>query len=460
MSNSDLEFREGEYGESVLTVEPGGIEAIPDKDRHGKAKQLFATWMSPNLEFATIYVGALGVFFGLSFGEAVIGILIGNLLGAAAQYVLTQDGPRYGVPQMVLGRAAFGKIGNALPSLANAGAAGIGWFAVNSASGAFALSTLTHMNEVTSLVIIVIIQVVVAAVGHNLIQSVERYLMPFLAIVFGFAAVIALTTSHPNSPSHPYFPGAFLVFVGAIYGYAAGWNPFSADYARYLPKSEDPKQAGKSAALGLFVSATVLEIVGAAAVTGGMADYGPKTNPVTSFVAILPTWLGKLLLLGIVLGSVCANVLNIYSGSMSFLTIGINIHAKLRRALAIIVFAIPGFFLAKWAMNDPKTHLENFLLVMSYWIGPWLGVFLADKLLRKGASVEHFLFTKRENWAGPFSFAVATALSIWLFANQKFYTGVVPKHNGNFGDIAFPVGFAIAFLLYSAIAGKKVISER
>ena len=127
---------------------------------------------------------------------------------------------------------------------------------------------------------------------------------------------------------------------------------------------------------------------------------------------------------------------------------------------AIIVFAIPGFFLAKWAMNDPKTHLENFLLVMSYWIGPWLGVFLADKLLRKGASVEHFLFTKRENWAGPFSFAVATALSIWLFAKQTFYTGVVPKHNGNFGDIAFPVGFAIAFLLYSAIAGKKVISER
>lgn len=60
MSNSDLEFREGEYGEQVLSVEPGGIEAIPDKDRHGKAKQLFSTWMSPNLEFATIYVGALG----------------------------------------------------------------------------------------------------------------------------------------------------------------------------------------------------------------------------------------------------------------------------------------------------------------------------------------------------------------------------------------------------------------
>ena len=77
MTNSDLEFREGEYGESVLAVEPGGIEAIPDGDRHGKARALFATWASPNLEFATIYVGALGVLFGLSFTQAVIGILIG-----------------------------------------------------------------------------------------------------------------------------------------------------------------------------------------------------------------------------------------------------------------------------------------------------------------------------------------------------------------------------------------------
>ena len=84
---SNLEMREGEYGAKVMAVEPGGIESIPEKDRHGKASQLFATWMSPNLEFATIYVGALGVFFGLSFAQALIGILIGNALGAFAQYL-------------------------------------------------------------------------------------------------------------------------------------------------------------------------------------------------------------------------------------------------------------------------------------------------------------------------------------------------------------------------------------
>ena len=190
---SNLEIREGEYGDKVLAFEPGGIEAIAENERHGKPWSLFATWMSPNLEFATVYVGALGIIaFGLNFWEAVVGIVIGNALGAAAQFILTQDGPKYGVPQMIIGRVAFGKKGNILPSILNAGAAGIGWFAVNSISGAYALSTFTSATPFESLVIVVIIQIVIAFIGHNLVQAIEKYLFPFLLIVFTLASLTAL----------------------------------------------------------------------------------------------------------------------------------------------------------------------------------------------------------------------------------------------------------------------------
>ena len=456
---SNLEIREGEYGDKVMAIEPGGIESIPEKDRHGKASSLFSTWMSPNLEFATIYVGALGVFFGMSFWQAAIGILIGNGLGAFTQYLLTQDGPKYGVPQMVLGRAAFGKLGNIIPSVFNAGAAGIGWFAVNSVSGAFALATLTKLGDVASLVIVVLIQVAIAFIGHNLVQTVEKYLAPYLIAVFGVATVITLSKSHLSTHGKA-FPGAFLVFISAVYGYSAGWNPFSSDYSRYLPKSESPKKAGRAAGLGLFVSTTVLEIVGAAAVTAGIRDYGANTNPVSDFTGLLPGLLGKLVLLGIVIGSICANVLNIYSGSMSFLTIGLKLGSHQRRAFSAILFGIAGFLLARSAMSNPANNYENFLLVMSYWIGPWLGVIFADKWIRKGASIERLLFAKRENIAGPIAFVAGGFISIWLFANQKYYTGVVPKHYGNIGDIAFPVGFAISFVIYFLIAKKKVETEK
>ena len=63
-----LEIREGQYGEAVTTIEPGGAEFIPLDERRGRPTKLFWTWMSPNFEFATVFVGVLSVaVFGLSF---------------------------------------------------------------------------------------------------------------------------------------------------------------------------------------------------------------------------------------------------------------------------------------------------------------------------------------------------------------------------------------------------------
>jgi len=448
---SDIEIREGGYGANVMAVEPGGIEAIPDQDRHGKARDLFALWTSPNLEFATIYVGALGMFFGLSFTQAVIGVILGNGLGALFQYFLTQDGPRYGVTQMVLSRAAFGRVGNIFPSISNALGSGIGWFAVNSVSGAFALNTLTHMNLTLSLLIVAIAQVLIAFVGHNLVQTVEKYLMPYLVVVFAIAAIIVFTKHGVSNSENWHAPGAFFLFVGAVFGYSVGWNPFASDYSRYLPKSEDPKKAGMAAALGLLVAPIILEVVGIAAVSAGMHSYGANTNPVGEFTGFLPGWLGKLILIGIVLGSICANVLNIYSGSMSFLAAGVKLKTHWLRASTAILFGVLGYLLAHWAMGNPANNLENFLLVVAYWIGPWLGIMFADRLMRGGSSVQGLLYSHQENPAGPFAFITAVILSVALFADQVYYTGYFPKHNPGLGDIGFFVGFALAFFLYTIL---------
>src|SRR5215469_15780743 len=84
-----VQVREGDYGSRVIAVEPGGAEFIPLHERHGRPLQLFWTWTSPNLEFATVFVGVLGVaLFGLSFWQTVLAILVGTAGGALAQGVL------------------------------------------------------------------------------------------------------------------------------------------------------------------------------------------------------------------------------------------------------------------------------------------------------------------------------------------------------------------------------------
>jgi NCS1 nucleoside transporter family len=445
------EIREGSYGARVTAVEPGGAGFIPLSERHGRPLNLFWTWMSPNLEFATIFVGVISVlFFQQTFWQAVAAIVLGTALGSATHGILSARGPSMGVPQMVLSRIGFGYRGNILPAGLNAVIAGIGWFAVNSVSGALALATLTHLPNALCLVIVVILQVLIAFFGHNLVQAFERYAFPILAVIFLITSVIMLTKASPGSVAAGTGGlGGFLLTVGAAFGYAAGWNPYASDYTRYLKPETSKVATGVWAGLGVFVSCVLLEVVGAASAT--IAD--PKiSNPTEQFTTHLPTAMADLTLLAITLGAISANAINIYSGSMSFLALGINVPLGLRRAIVSGVFGVLGFLLALFGLHDAGAKYENFLLVISYWIGPWLAVYFTDQLLRRGKRVDGFLYDKKHNpWAGFVAMAVGMIVSIWLFSNQTDYVGPVPKHFPSWGDSTFEVGFVIAAVLYAIL---------
>jgi NCS1 family nucleobase:cation symporter-1 len=448
----EADVREGTYGDKVAAIEPGGAEYIPLSERHGKPLQQFWTWVSPNMEFATIFVGFIGVwFFGQSFWMATLAIVLGTALGSLSQGVLAARGPLFGVPQMVLSRFGFGWFGNILPAGINALVAGVGWFAVNSVSGAFALNALLHWNTKLCLLIIVLVQLAVAFFGHNLVLAFERWAFPVLVVIFLIASAVIFSKSHPGAPAAPFAGGSvggWLITFGAAFGYAAGWNPYASDYTRYLPKSTNRKATGWWAGLGVLISCVLLEVVGAAAATiTSIGTY--NSNPTAGFVSHLPTWIADLTLLAIALGAICANALNVYSGSMSFLALGFKLPLTLRRAIVAMVFGIAGFFVAWFGLSDAGQKYNNFLLVIAYWIGPWLGVFFADQFLRRGKRVSGLLFDRKHNpWAGVAAMAIAMGLSIWLFANQTDYTGVVPQHNPAVGDLTFEVGFVLAALLY------------
>src|SRR5579864_5846203 len=86
--------REGDYGERVATVEPGGVEYIALRERHGKPIDLFWTWLSPNLEFATVFIGVLAVgIFGLNLWQATLAIILEIGRASCRERVLSSWGP-------------------------------------------------------------------------------------------------------------------------------------------------------------------------------------------------------------------------------------------------------------------------------------------------------------------------------------------------------------------------------
>lgn len=451
-----------QYGGRIVAVEPGGNERVPDADRHGRPRQLFWTWTSPNLEFATIFVGVLSVqVFGLTLPQAVAAILLGNVLASSAHGVLSARGPSAGVPQMVLGRLAFGFRGNVLPSGLMTITSGFGWFAVNSVSASFALSSLTGASPVLWLVVVVLVQVGIAFFGHNLVQAFERVAFPVLAVIFLVGAVIVLTRSDAS-----FVPagggsggvGGFLLTVGAVFGYTAGWTPYAADYSRYLPAGSSRRRTGLAAGLGMFGSCTILMIVGAASVSAAAAAGITSDNPTTAYVGVLPVVLANLTLLAIAVGAVAANVLNVYSGAMAFLSMGFRIPLERARAVVAAAFGVVGFVIALVALGDAATGYENFLLVIVYWIGPWLGVVLTDQYLRRGAlPVESLYDRTHPNPAGLIALVIGIVVSVGLFANQTLFTGLVPRVFPEIGDIAFLVGIALSAALYAVLYPRLTV---
>jgi len=484
--DAGVPVREGEYGSKVTAVEPGGIEYIPDRERHGSPIQLFWTWWSPNMEFATVFVGILPVaVFGGGFWPTVFGVTLGSLMGSITHAILSTMGPRFGVPQMVQSRAAFGFLGSFLPAGLSWLTASFGWFIVNSVSGAFALVTLTSVlnnhHEVlgfsVAFVIIVVAQVIVAFIGHNMIHSFERIIFPYLTIVFGLATIIILAQAHPgldfNAKAGPAASGgpsgAFILAVFISFGYAIGWNPFASDYSRYLPKNSNPRSVALAAGLGVFISCTVLEIAGAAAATIGQLG----NNPTPLFTDPLPGWLQVLVLLGIALGAVAANVLNIYSGSMAFLTLGIKLAVEKRRALSALVFGAIGLGIGLLLQANvaPGSKYENFLLLITYWITPYLAVVITDYFLHRGQYLESVFYdTRHQSWKG-FIAMLAGIIATTPFWDQPptFFTdklpkffGSVPTNNPQLGDLSFFAGAVVATVVYLVLyqIGRQPSTER
>jgi NCS1 family nucleobase:cation symporter-1 len=441
------------YGDHVLTVEPTGAEPVPENARHGSALQLLWTWTSPNMEFATGFIGVLAVgIFGLGFWSALLALVLGTALGSVAHGFLGLSGPRFGVPQMVAGRAAFGYRGTILPAGLNALTAGVGWFAVNSVSAAFALNSLLGWPTLLCLFIAVALQIVIAFYGHNFIHSVEKYAFPVLCAVFLIASVWTLAHAHPSaSGAHP-VPGAFLLTAGAAFGYAAGWTPYGSDYTRYLPKATARWKVALWPAVGVFWSCVLLGAVGAASAT--LAAPASAT-PTAAFTGHLPTWLADLTLLAIAIGGIAANALNIYSGTLSFVAMGIRLPAWARRAIVALVLGAIGTLVAWSGLSDAGSAYENFLLVITYWIGPWLGVVFTDRWLSRrrpdAATAALLTSPSHRNWAGPVAMLAGTVAGVLLFSNQTDFTGYVARAVPALGDIAFAAGFVTAAALYAAL---------
>lgn len=462
------------FDELTAGARVAGYGPDPGPDRTEVAKPVkdrspwlfFWTWLAtPHIEFAAIYVGMIAVYFiDLSFTQALLGVFLGTAFGAVTHGLLTATGVRLHMPPIALGKLAFGAKGNMIVTTVMAVLSSLGWFTVNSVVAALALNALFGIKTLGALAIIVVLQLLVAALGTRVnfnYGMFQRILFPITLVLMVIAGIITFVNAEPSSgPATEWNLNALIAIVVVAcmaWAYTVGWGPYATDYSSYAP-TVSPKAAGFGAAFGLFCSSMFLMSVGvAAAIAVGLTD---QDNPVNQFTDDLPTVLGVLVLLGFLIGSFSSNTITLGSVSKLVSLEKAGVSAAANRAVGPLLWTVLAFLLGWAALQNVPSNFEGFIMVVGYWIGPWLNTILMDQYIKRKVDVTGLLYdsTLSYKW-GLFSVAIAVIGSVCLYALQVFDGGRMPHGGVSYAALGMLVGFYASAVVYG-LGLKKMIAPR
>ena len=432
-------------------IEQHTIDFVPLSERRGKARDLFGVWFPPNASLTLVVLGALCASFGMSLPMTILAILVGNLFGTLFSSAHSAQGPVMGVPQMIQTRAQFGIRGSVLPIVLALGVQ-LGYFAVLAVLCGQIVSEISGISVEAGIVISSLLVLVITVFGYDALRrfaGIVSWLS--VALILAIAVKVFFINDTPVVPEPADNFANFLLVVAIMVSAIMTWAPFVADYSRYLPQSTSRKAAFWYSSGGIFGGATIAAVLGAVLfVQDGAADS------VSSIASIFGSSLSWIVLAIFFLGLIQANVLDLYSASLSSLTL-IESFATLRDrvnrktlrwifatagALAMTVLAIIA------TRGDFLIYLENFALVLLYLLLPWTAINLVDfYLVRKGHYRTEDLFDhdgpyRGTRWGTVLIFCIAVAVQL-PFINSGFYVGFWVDALGG-ADISWIVGLVVA----------------
>ncbi|HEX4647384.1 MAG TPA: cytosine permease [Steroidobacteraceae bacterium] len=444
---------------NATLIEKRSIDYVPLAERHGKVWHLWPVWFSGDAHLATLAVGVLGISLGGNLLWTAVAVVAGCLLGTFFMAFHSTQGPQLGLPQMIQSRPQFGYTG-ALLVWAVAMIAYIGYNAFNQVLAAQALHQLYPSISPTSSTVIVLFALCalgLAALGYDKIHLAQRgfaYLMIAILTVFSLGALFALRFP-PGQWDLGGFRGVpFLAQLFAAASYQLSWSIYVSDYSRYLPRDVGVRESFWWTYLGAFVGGAWMMLVGTLA-----AAAAPKLDVAAAMEhaadAVLPG-LGRVLLIGALLGLVTISALNFYGASLTLLSCADTVKPLRcttgKRLISLAAAFVASNAIALSSSSNFVNRFEDLLSLLLYLFTPWTAINLVDfYLVRKGHYSIREIFNPagmygRWNWRGLTAYTVGFIAMIPFFSSG-LYTGSVARALGG-ADVAMLVGLPVAAGVY------------
>jgi nucleobase:cation symporter-1, NCS1 family len=429
-----------------LAIESHGITPIPAANRFGRPVRLLTVFFAPNLTMTAVFSGTLGAGLGLGFGTGLVALLVGTVLGAIPVAYLATWGPRTGTAQLPLARLPFrGTV--VLPGLVQ-WLSSIAWDALVGLFGGDALAELTGLPFWLAVAIVLLLQCSVGVLGYEVIHRVQAVMTAVIGVFFVVLTVRLVngqTLVVADTAAGAELVGAFLLFSTIALSLAISWASYASDFSRYLPTTTSRPRAFGYTVLGLTLSFGWGEAL-------GLASGRTLTNQTTAGISTLLGGgvLGSVALLVIALTAVSSNAMNDYSGSLALQTVGV----RLRRPVSAVIVTVIAFALILWMHGgDLSSKFEDVLLVIGYWIPPFVGVVVIDwwARTRRGRRFDVLteVATAQAGWPALVAFVVGCGAAV-PFMNTTIFTGPVAAATHG-ADLAYYVGLVASAAAYAVL---------
>lgn len=455
----------------VFHVESRGIDYIPLKERWGRPRDLCGLWAGSSIQFEYLVYGAVLMTFGVTFTQAVILILVGNL-----SYILlglcSLQGPGAGTTVFIINRAPFGPNGSRMTALFNwltqVGFEVEGLFLVVLAGIALATKAGFHAGSPMKAVFILLaaaIQMVLPFLGHATVLRVLRALILPFAILYVILAVLTLGKAHLGAVHHGADWQTFLValaFVIALTG--LGWVENGNDFSRYLPPDAPKPAIVAWVTIGGAVPESLMMLLGAAVATY-VPQAGTDANPLQGFPHAFPGWFLVPFLVVVLAQIFAINSLDLYSSGVTLQALGLPV----KRWHAVLIDTVLACGLTFYAVFSASFNnlLRDFADCVVAWIAPWMAIFLVDWALRRfryhpselQRTDRAGLYWRRGgvHWPAVAAQLVGSAAAV-LAISQTFWEGPISRASGG-ADFSVFAGILVGGVVYLALAWPSVRRE-
>lgn len=460
------------------------LAPVPTSKRSWNTWNYAALWISMSLCIPTYMLASSLIDGGMNWWQAMITILLGNIIVLIPMILNGHAGTKYGIPFPVFARASFGIRGANIPALLRAIVA-CGWFGIQTWIGGFALYQMARLwipsletlpdifpssfelktGPAIFFFLFWFINMYVVYLGVDSIKKLlvfKAFFLPVAAIALLIWAIQAGNGLGPILETPAKFTNNadfWAYFFPALTGMVGFWATLSLNIPDFTRYATSQQAQIKGQALGLPTSMTLFAFIGVVVTSASTIIFGTTIwDPVVLAGKFENKLLVSIAMIAVAISTLATNIAaNIVSPANDFAHLSPE---KISFRTGGYITGIIGVLIFPWKLiADPNGYIFTWLIAYSSLLGPVGGIMIADYFFIRKKELqlkELYLSNGRYSYKNGLNGIAVIALIAGIIPNipgflltvKLIQPDLIPVWITKLYNYAWFVGFGISSFVY------------